>query len=152
QLAASARRLLGPDGLAIVERLLRRGLDRDDPCVPLRLWWAVEARAMVDVEPLVALFGHRAAWEDPGLRDDALRLLRRYGAEGRRTGYDACLRLLASVPEGSASDALGALDRGLAERSVAPGGMGMAGLFAAAAVPEREGVPRRRFEPAPPEM
>src|SRR5262249_46327391 len=87
-----------------------------------------------------------------GLRDDALRLLRRYAAEGRRQGYDACLRLLASVPEGSASDALGALDRGLAERSVAPGGMGMAGLFAAAAGPGRGGGPRRRVGRAPREM
>ena len=64
QLAASARRLPGADGLPIVERLLRRGLDRDDPYMPLMLWWAVEARALTDTDRLLRFFGSREAWED----------------------------------------------------------------------------------------
>ena len=97
QLAASARRLPGADGLPIVERLLSRGLDRDDPYLPLMLWWAVEARALTDTERLLRFFGSREAWEDPGMRENALRLVRRYAAEGTAAGYEACARLLSTV-------------------------------------------------------
>ena len=150
QLAATARRLPGGDGLPIVERLLRRGLDRDDPYVPLMLWWAIEAKALSDTERLLAFFGDRAAWDDAATRENALRLVRRYAAEGTRAGYDACARLLAAAPANHQAAALAALDRGLAERAVAPGGMGMAGLFASVAAPEQalETPPvARRFEP-----
>ena len=150
QLAATARRLSGGDGLPIVERLLRRGLDRDDPYVPLMLWWAIESKALSDTERLLAFFGDRAAWDDAATRENALRLVRRYAAEGTRAGYDACARLLAAAPANHQAAALAALDLGLAERAVAPGGMGMAGLFASVAAPEKaRGTPpvARRFEP-----
>ena len=91
-------RLPGRDGLPIVERLLNRGLDRDDPYLPLMLWWAVEARALTDVDRLVSFFGGRAAWADAGLRQNALRLVRRYAAEGTAAGYEASRRLLAIAP------------------------------------------------------
>ena len=150
QLAATARRLSGGDGLPIVERLLRRGLDRDDPYVPLMLWWAIESKALSDAERLLAFFGDRAAWDDAAIRENALRLVRRYAAEGTRAGYDACARLLAAAPANHQAAALAALDLGLAERAAAPGGMGMAGLFASVAAPENaRGTPpaARRFEP-----
>src|SRR5262249_27546558 len=56
QLAATARRLPGKDGLAIVERLLERNLDGGDPYIPLLLWWAVEARALSDPDELLRFF------------------------------------------------------------------------------------------------
>ena len=68
QLAATARRLPGADGLPIVERLLRRGLDRDDPYVPLMLWWAVEARALTDADRLLPFFGKPRGLGRSGLR------------------------------------------------------------------------------------
>jgi putative membrane-bound dehydrogenase-like protein len=150
QLAATARRLSSADGLPIVERLLERGLDREDPYLPLMLWWAIESKALSDTERLVAFFSDRRAWENAGIRENALRLLRRYAAEGTRTGYDACVRLLAAASSSQQTEALVALDLGLAERAVAPGGMGMDGLFAAVALPaSAKGaapVPRR-YEP-----
>jgi putative heme-binding domain-containing protein len=153
QLAATSRRLPAAAGLPIVEGLLRRGLDRDDPYMPLMLWWAVEARAMSDPDRLASLFGTHAVWADAGLREDALRLVRRYAAEGTRAGYGACARLLATAPDTHQSDALAALDRGLAERSVAPGGMGLAGLFASASIPVGDETFRaRRFEPLTDEL
>ena len=150
QLAATARRLSGGDGLPIVERLFRRGLDRDDPYTPLMLWWAIEPRALSDAERLLAFFGNRQAWEAAATRENALRLVRRYAAEGTRAGYDACTRLLAAAPPRHQAETLAALDLGLAERAVALGGMGMSGLFASVAAPENaSGTPRqaRRFEP-----
>jgi putative heme-binding domain-containing protein len=148
QLAATARRLPGADGLPIVERLLRRGLDRDDPYIPLLIWWAVEAHALTDADRLVAFFGGDGAWHDPALRANALRLVRRYAAEGTRVGYGACERLLATTPGDRLAEALSAIDRGLAERPVAPGGMGTAGLFESVAIPATGPPARiRRFEP-----
>src|SRR5262249_60066756 len=111
QLAATARRLPGGDGLPIVERLLRRGLDRDDPYVPLMLWWAVEAKSLTDAGRLLEFFGTPAAWSDPSIREDALRLIRRYAAEGTRAGYGHCLRLLAAAPPWHLAAALDALAR-----------------------------------------
>ena len=147
QLAATARRLTGAAGLTIVERLLRRGLDLDDPYQPMMLWWAVEARAMTDINPLFTLLGNPEAWEQPSCREITLKLLRRYAAEGSKTGYDAAEHLLMTVPVRDKPDALSALDQGLAERSVGLGGMGMGGLLGKVARPEGESVPARSFEP-----
>ena len=153
QLAATSRGLPAADGLPIIEGLLRRGLDRDDPYVPLMLWWAVEARAMSDADRLISFFGPPAAWADAGLRENALRLVRRCAAEGTRAGYAGCARLLATAPNEHRAEALAALDRGLAERSVAPGGMGLAGLFATASIPVGDQTVRaRRFEPLTDEL
>jgi putative membrane-bound dehydrogenase-like protein len=152
QLAATARRLSGGDGLPVVEHLLRRGLDCDDPYVPLMLWWALESRAISSTERLLAFFGDRAAWENAAIRENALRLIRRYAAEGTRAGYDGCAQLLAAAPADHQAAALAALDLGLAERAAVPGGMGMGtgGLFASIAAPENlQARPpdTRRFEP-----
>ena len=48
QLACSAKRLPGPDCLAIVRELLRRDEDADDPFIPMLLWWAIEDKAITD--------------------------------------------------------------------------------------------------------
>jgi putative heme-binding domain-containing protein len=153
QLAATARRLPGPDGLPIVERLLRRGVDRDDPYVPLMLWWAAEAKAMTDADRLLAFFGTAEAWSDGGSRANALRLVRRYAAEGTRAGYEHCDRLMASSPEEFRTETLEALDLGLAERATVLGGMGTAGLFEKVATVEKGSpTPGRRFEPLTKEL
>ena len=148
QLAASARRLPGADGLPVIERLLRRDLDRDDPYLPLMLWWAVEAKSMTDPGRLLRFFGSREAWEGSSRRAIALRLVRRYSAEGTAAGYEACARLLSTATSAYEDEALAALDLGLAERAASPGGMGMAGLFASVAIPESgPPAPTRHFEP-----
>src|SRR5262249_21619764 len=41
QLACSAKRLPGPDCLALVRELLTHKEDVDDPHIPLLLWWAI---------------------------------------------------------------------------------------------------------------
>jgi putative heme-binding domain-containing protein len=153
QLAATSRRLPSADGLPIVERLSRRGLDRDDPYMPLMTWWAIEARATSDADRLASTFGEPAAWAEAGRREDALRLVRRFAAEGTRAGYEACARMLAAAPDAHRSEAMAALDKGLAERGYAPGGMGLAGLFATVATPAADATVRaRRFEPLTDEL
>lgn len=147
QLAATARRLPGEDGLPVVETLLARGLDRDDPYLPLMSWWAVESKALTDTDRLLRVFGTRAAWENTGFRENALRLLRRYAAEGTRAGYAAAARFLASAPTERLTAALEALDRGLAERAVVVGGMGRGDLFGAVASLDKNPETARRFEP-----
>lgn len=148
QLAATARRLPGADGLPIVERLLRRGLDREDPYVPLMLWWAIETKALTDADRILAFLGTSEAWSASGSRENALRLVRRYAADGTRTGYEHAARLLASVPPRGRPEALEALDRGLAERAAVLGGMGSAGLFeSVASVEKGKPAPARAFEP-----
>jgi putative membrane-bound dehydrogenase-like protein len=147
QLASTARRLPGRDGLPIVEALLRRGADGGDPHIPLLIWWAIESRAMADTDRLLGVLGQRWSWEDPVAREDTLKLIRRYAADGTRAGYEASTRLLATAPTRFQSDALAALDLGLAERPVFLGGMGTAGLFDAAAPVRKAVVTPHRFEP-----
>jgi putative membrane-bound dehydrogenase-like protein len=155
QLASTARRLNGADGWLIIERLLERGLDRDDPCVPLLLWWAVESKALSHTERLLTFFAAPRASQNAAIRENALSLIRRYAAEGTRAGYDACVRLLAATGSDDQAEALRALDLGLAARAVSPGGMGMDGLFAAVAPPERArgtAGPTRPYEPLTPAL
>jgi putative heme-binding domain-containing protein len=151
QLAATARRLPGADGLAVVERLLRRGLDQNDLYMPLMIWWAVEAKALTDAERLLVFFDSPQAWTEAGIRANVLRLVRRYAAEGTRVSYEYCLRLLAKAPAAHRTAALDALDRGLAERAVALGGMGMSGLYESIAAREKA-KSKRRYEPLTTEL
>jgi putative heme-binding domain-containing protein len=153
QLAATARRLPGSDGLAVVENMLRREASRDDPYLPLMIWWAIEAKALTDADRLVAFFAAPAAWSDAAMRENGLRLVRRYAAEGTRPGYEHCLRLLSTTPAGIRSNGLEALEHGLAERTVVLGGMGTAGLFESVATVNKERpAPSRRYEPLTKEL
>ena len=147
QLAATARRLSGTAGLPIIEAMLARGLDRDDPYIPLLLWWAIESKALTETDWVLRVFGPRAAWNDGGLREHEFRLVRRYAAEGSRTGYAAATRLVATAPPVHQTAALEALDRGLAERSVGSSGMGRGDLFDTVAALEKGSTPSRGFEP-----
>jgi putative heme-binding domain-containing protein len=99
------------------------------------------------------LFGTERAWTNPAASPHALRLVRRYAAEGSHIGYNYCLRLLKTAPATFRVDALEALDRGLAERAVALGGMGTAGLFdSVAAVSAKTPGKARQFAALTPEL
>jgi putative membrane-bound dehydrogenase-like protein len=117
QLACTAKRLPARDGLPIAHRLLLRNLDEHDPYVPLLLWWAVEHHTVAAVDEVLELFGSRAAWDEPLVRDVILeRLMRRYAAEGTEATYVACARLLAAAPPAGRGRMLAALDQGLRDR------------------------------------
>jgi putative heme-binding domain-containing protein len=153
QLAATARRLPGIAGLSIVEGLLRRGVDHDDAYVPLMQWWAIESRALTDAEHLLAFFSNPAARADVEIRQNAMRLVRRYAAEGTRSSYEYCLRLLVTMSREERLAAMEALGQGLAERTVVLGGMGTAGLFDKVATVEKDKPQTsRHFEPLTTEL
>jgi putative heme-binding domain-containing protein len=145
QLASTARRLPARDGLPIVERILLRNLDGNDPHLPLLLWWAVEEHAVTARERVLETFASAVAWQAPLVREVILeRLMRRYAAEGTEGGYTACARLLASAPGATERGRLlAALDQGLQER---PPGKSIGPLFAEHAVVER---PSERRPPRP---
>jgi putative membrane-bound dehydrogenase-like protein len=99
QLACSAKRLPGRDGLPIVRELLHHDEDISDPHIPLLLWWAVEDKAISDRDRVLSLLGSPAAWKVPLVRQYLVeRLGRRYMAEGGETDLATCARLLAAAP------------------------------------------------------
>ena len=129
QLAATAKRLPGRQGLPVVAALLDRQAGSNDPRVPWLIWWAIEAKALTDQDALTAMFAESAAWENAMKRDNALRLLRRYAADGTSDGYQAGYDLLRMVPESHQLAALDAVRIGLAERSLGLEEIGQGGLF-----------------------
>jgi putative membrane-bound dehydrogenase-like protein len=96
QLACSAKRLPGPQGLGIVRELLRRSEDVDDPFLPLLVWWAIESKAVSDDAAVLDLF-RAEAWTLPMVRRHlGERVARRYMAEG---DIVAVAQLLQSAPD-----------------------------------------------------
>jgi putative membrane-bound dehydrogenase-like protein len=99
QLACSAKRLCGPDCLAIVRGLLTHDEDVADPFIPLLLWWAIEDKAVTDRAAVLAMLDGPAAWRRPLVRQFLIeRLSRRYAAEGTDVGLETNARLLQSAP------------------------------------------------------
>jgi putative membrane-bound dehydrogenase-like protein len=120
QLASSAKRLPGTSGLPIVTALLDQNKDADDPHIPWLIWWALEDKALDANREILSYFRRPAVWEAALTRDNALRLLRRYAADGSKRGYDAAYALLQGVADTHRITALNALDQGLSERAGLP--------------------------------
>lgn len=155
QLACTARRLPARDAVPILGPLLLRDEDRNDPYIPLLLWWAVEEHALAAQDELLESFASPMAWKTPLIREVILeRLMRRYAAEGAASRLTACARLLAAAPDASARRRLlTALDEGLRlmgnKRLLVPKGT----LFEQVAVPsEAVGRGRQQVEDVPREL
>ena len=99
QLGCTCKRLRGADSLPIVEKLLRRSEDLDDPHIPLLLWWAIEDKAISDCRQVLDMLASSEMWQLPIVHGTIVeRLARRYLAEKSDAGYAACARLLALAP------------------------------------------------------
>ena len=99
QLACTARRLPGPDCLAIASELMRRDAGAADPYLPLLLWWAVESKAVEYAPQIQGWLSVRECWEHPLVRKTLVpRLARRYAALGGDLGFGYCTRLLSQAP------------------------------------------------------
>jgi putative membrane-bound dehydrogenase-like protein len=129
QLAASAKRLPGSQGLPLVEAMLNRHAGSNDPRVPWLIWWAIEAHAMTDTPKLLGMFSRASSWSSEMCRDNGFRLLRRWAADGTSEGYSACHRMLMTAPAEHRIAALQAVRRGLAERSQGFEEITQGGLF-----------------------
>ncbi|HUR54097.1 MAG TPA: c-type cytochrome, partial [Gemmataceae bacterium] len=123
------------------------------PVVPWLAWWAVESKAIPDAERLTGFFSKPENRKSAAVRANVGRLVRRYAADGTKTGYTAAHKLLTSVTEAVRNSLLEDLDRGLAERSVGLPDVGQGGLFETLAPPGREPAkPARKFDPLTPEL
>ncbi|MEO2045547.1 MAG: c-type cytochrome [Pirellulales bacterium] len=129
QLAATAKRLPGLQGLPIVQQLLWQQSDENDERIVWLSWWAIEAHALTDTDRLLTLFTRNDAWHNQAARNNGLRLVRHWAAEGTQTGYQASLELLESVPAQYRSGADAKLRLGLAERAVGLQKIGQGSLF-----------------------
>lgn len=149
QLAATAKRLPGADGLPLVAALLDREAGATDPRVPWLVWWAIEDKAVTDAERLLDWFSQPAHWSQSMWRENGLRLARRWAAEGSTAGYMSCDTLLAAVPAEYKAAALDAVRQGLAERSQGFSEITQGGLFENVAEQSEAalGHAHRDFEP-----
>lgn len=153
QLLCTARRLPGEQALPVIERMLLRDIDANDPVIPWLLWWAIESKAMSNHQRLATFFA-RADNRKRGLvKANVGRLVRRFAADGSTTGYRAAHQLLGALRPGELATALEDLDRGLAERAVGLPSIGQGGLFDALAPPgTNPSRPVRKFDPLTPEL
>jgi putative membrane-bound dehydrogenase-like protein len=149
QLAATAKRLPAKLGLPIVESLLRNFPNESDPRIPWLIWWAIESKATSDADYLVETFSKDAMWANPAARENILRLIRRFAAEGTADSYTACHRLLESVPAAHLVAAHQNLRQGLSERAVGLQTIGQGELFSnqAAGGDSEPARAMRDFEP-----
>lgn len=150
QLAATAKRLPAKLTIEMVQHLLNRNLDRDDPYIPSLLWWAIEHKALAEPDALIRFFTGPAAWEDNFLRSYTLKFVRRWGADGTQAGYLACVNLLNHNPPPSVQGELWqALSQGLSERTVGLRGVDQSDLFKSAAgvFTGTANAPVRKYQP-----
>lgn len=155
QLASTAKRLPAADGLPILMALLNQNKDADDPHIPWLIWWALEEKALSAKNAMLNYFTKPEIWGSALARDNALRLIRRYAADGSPAGYDAGLKLLRAAPAAHLNAALAALDQGLSERSGAPAARDTA-LYSDLGKIQRQPPAaiesKRQFAPLPPEL
>jgi putative membrane-bound dehydrogenase-like protein len=100
-------------GLPIAFRILQRDLDRNDPHIPLLLWWALERQASGKCTDAMSPF-LTARWDSAMMREAMAKLMRRYAAEDGT----CCARLLDGRTERERTLLLGALDDALMGRAV----------------------------------
>jgi putative membrane-bound dehydrogenase-like protein len=121
QLASTARRLPAEDGLPVVQRLVLRDVDNDDPHIPLLLWWAVEHHVLPARVDVVGFFASERAWRSRLARTMITpRLVRRLAAEGASACLTDAGRLLRSAPIAERPRLLEALDLGLRDAPATP--------------------------------
>jgi putative membrane-bound dehydrogenase-like protein len=97
QIACTAKRLPGPDALAIVRSLLSRDEDASDLFIPMLIWWAIEDKAISDRDAVLKLFETPGAWACRISRSTIIeRVARRYMTEGDAA---ACGYLLSLAPD-----------------------------------------------------
>jgi putative heme-binding domain-containing protein len=153
QLAASAKRLSGEQGLGIIEQLLDRTESLEDERTRWLVWWAIENNALSNSDRLLKMFARPEAWYRPAWSENALRLVRRWSADGTPVGYDSCLSLLQSVPAEQRLRAHESFRQGLSERATGLHGIGQGDLFRQhAAVDEPLDQVSRSYQPVTVEL
>ena len=149
QLAATAKRLPGGVGLAVAAKLMESNPDEADERAKWLVWWAMEAHAISEIEILTAMYSSSTVWQNAASRDNGLRLIRRYAAEGTDLGYQACSALLNTINENLRSKANDHLRQGLAERAAGLSEVGQGGLFEQQAQTDSDSISKKTRQFAP---
>jgi putative membrane-bound dehydrogenase-like protein len=115
QLAASCQRWGPDDALPVLARLVTRDEDRNDPQIPLMIWWAVERQLRNDRDAVVRLFADRAVEMRPIVRRFLLeRLARVLASNGKPTDFAACARLIGAANEpGETAPIVAGMEKGI---------------------------------------
>lgn len=118
QLASSARRLPAKYAFSIVRGLISHAEDKDDPFLPLSLWWAIEAKCETEPDEVVQFLQTEDFWSHALSREViAERIMRRF-ASGDRSDLVRCGTLLNSIDDPSVrSKFLSGLEMALRGRS-----------------------------------
>ena len=99
QLISSLQQIEFINRTKLITNLLLRDDLRLDPCIPLQLWWALEAMVSNDDSFLREIFSRRNIWVSRLVHEEILeRLMRRFAAEETVEGYDMCDFLLKNAP------------------------------------------------------
>ena len=107
QLAASAQRLPGAQGYALVQALFQRGEWSTDPYITQQIWWALESRIHRHPQGVLDLLQTSDDWQYPLLRETLLsRISRRLTAEQALDSLAVCAELLERAPDKDAVSAL----------------------------------------------
>ena len=88
QMACSAKRLPAPAALSLVKALIRHDEDRDDPFIPLLLWWAVEKQCEEHSAAVLDWAQDRSLWARATFHYVIQpRLARRFAAVGKNDEF-----------------------------------------------------------------
>jgi putative membrane-bound dehydrogenase-like protein len=99
QVASTARRLDGPQAMALVAAVLAHDELLQDPYVPLLCWWVFEAHIPASNADVTSLFASKEIWERPMVVQHLLpKLARRYAVEGKRQDLLICAKLFELAP------------------------------------------------------
>jgi putative heme-binding domain-containing protein len=83
--------------LAIVDELLKRDEDLEDPHIPLLLWWAIESKAIAHKTEVSRMFLDADGWKQPMVSEHVMhRLVQRYAAEG---DLELVAKFMATAPD-----------------------------------------------------
>ncbi len=95
QLASTAKRLQSPEGLTIIDALMRRSEDAKDRYMPSLIWWALESHISSDRDRVMNLFSNPSLFNQAiPLHSLLQRTMRRIASDGSRAALRDCARLL----------------------------------------------------------
>ncbi|MGK0237589.1 MAG: putative membrane-bound dehydrogenase-like protein [Candidatus Pelagisphaera sp.] len=107
QIASTASRLPAGDSLRIIESLLKRDQDANDPYIPMMVWWALEKACGSDPELVLEMFSDQDLFDRPMVLEPMLGFtMRRFASDGRRDSLKTCAALLALAPDNASKQAL----------------------------------------------
>ncbi|GIW78665.1 MAG: hypothetical protein KatS3mg105_0472 [Gemmatales bacterium] len=126
QLASTAGRLTEQDTIPLLQNLMNRKEDANDPCLPLMIWWAYEPQLKAEGEKparrdaALGWLQENAAGNPIITRQIVPRTMRRLIASGDREDLAACVRFLAQVEGEVRLQALQGMVQALQQRQVDP--------------------------------